>query len=212
MATALHHLYPALQATVTALLAELDTIPAARRQELGQIAAFARHRLGRGQRVPLVFICTHNSRRSQMAQVWARVAATAHAVPGVETFSGGTEATAFDPRAVAALQRAGFVISSSAPGANPRYEVRSSDTAPALECFSKVYDQPPNPTDGFCAIMTCSSADAGCPVVLGAAERISLPYDDPKAADGTDQEAATYDERCRQIGREMLYALSRVNG
>ena len=47
-------------------------------------------------------------------------------------------------------------------------------------------------------------------MVLGAAERIAITYEDPKAFDGTDREAEAYDERCRQIAREMLYVFSLV--
>jgi protein-tyrosine-phosphatase len=145
-----------------------------------------------------------------MAQLWAQAAAHHFGINGVETYSGGTEATAFDPRAVAALERAGFSIEATSTGENPVYGVRFSESAEPIRCFSKVYDQPPNPTGGFGAVMTCGAADEGCPVVFGAARRIAITYDDPKAADGTTQEAAVYDERCRQIAREMLFAFSRV--
>jgi hypothetical protein len=129
----------------------------------------------------------------------------------VKTFSGGTEHTAFNPRAIAALERAGFAIRQTlAGGDNPRYQVRFVGDGPAVEAFSKVYSESPNPSREFCAIMTCSQADEACPVVDGAAERIALTYDDPKASDGTPEEAATYDERCAQIAREMLFALSMV--
>ena len=47
-----------------------------------------------GSPVRLIFICTHNSRRSHMAQLWAQTAAAYHGVAAIETFSGGTEATA----------------------------------------------------------------------------------------------------------------------
>ena len=58
--------------------------------------------------------------------------------------------------------------------------------------------------------MSCSQADRNCPLVPGCAARIALPYDDPKDFDGTDREAAMYDERCRQIAREMLFVFSQV--
>jgi hypothetical protein len=79
-----------------------------------------------------------------------------------------------------------------------------------MECFSKVYSEPPNPKSGYCAVMTCLQADQACPVVAGAALRVALPYDDPKAYDGTAAESARYDERCRQISREMLYVFRLV--
>lgn len=144
-----------------------------------------------------------------MGQVWAATAAAHHGIDGVRTYSGGTEATAFNPRAVAAMQRAGFAIENPG-GQNPHYLVRFAETGPSMECFSKSYDDPANPGEGFAAIMTCSEADEACPVVLGAALRLPLRYDDPKVADGTSEEAAAYDERCLQIATEMLYLFSRV--
>jgi hypothetical protein len=127
------------------------------------------------------------------------------------TYSGGTEATAFNPRAVAAIRRAGFAVETIAEGDNPVYGVRYMDEMEPMPCFSKVYDRPPNPQQGFAAVMTCSAADEACPIVFGAANRIAIPFDDPKPFDGNEQEAAKYDERCRQIAREMLYVVSRVD-
>ncbi|MEM9731475.1 MAG: protein-tyrosine-phosphatase, partial [Myxococcota bacterium] len=130
-------------------------------------------------------------------------------VSGVAVFSGGTETTAFNPRAVAAMERAGFVIETPG-GENPRYLVSYADGAEPIACFSKVYDDPVNPSEGFAAVMTCSSADEACPVVQGAAERVSITYEDPKASDDTPEETDTYDARCRQIATEMLFVFSRV--
>jgi arsenate reductase len=202
------HVFPDLSSFVGEVQLEVDLIPAGRRAELEQLARFIRRRTGAGETARLVFICTHNSRRSHLAQVWCQTAARMHGLSRVETYSGGTEATAFDPRAVASLERAGFRVRAADAVPNPRYLVRFSDEVEPMVCFSKVYDQPPNPREGFCAIMTCSAADEGCPVVLGASERIALRYDDPKEFDGTPLEAQKYDERCRQIAREMFAALS----
>jgi arsenate reductase len=187
----------------------VDGIPDERKRLLDDVAAFVSSKRRASELAELTFICTHNSRRSQMGQVWAATAAAHHGIDGVRTYSGGTEATAFNPRAVAALQRAGFVIENPG-GQNPHYLVRFAETGPTMECFSKTYDDPTNPDQGFAAIMTCSDADEACPVVFGAALRVPLRYDDPKVADGTSEEAAAYDERCLQIATEMLYLFSRV--
>ena len=189
---------------------EKGLIPDERKAELRELSGWIGSSVDAGETARIVFICTHNSRRPHLAQVWAQTAAHVYGVAGVETYSGGTEATAFNPRAVAALTRAGFHIQSRTDEENPVSSVRFADDAPAMRCFSKVYDQPPNPRDEFCAVMTCSSADEGCPVVFGAFKRIAIRYDDPKDFDGTEQEAEKYDERCRQIAREMLYAISEV--
>ena len=190
---------------------DFDQIPHGRRSALRKLAVFVRERIDTEAGAKLLFICTHNSRRSHMSQLWARVAADYYKVPNVHTFSGGTEATAFHPKAVAALQRAGLAIDKKTEGNNPRYQVRWDDHAPAQEVFSKRYDDPVNPTAGFAAIITCSQADEACPWVPGAALRVPLPYPDPKEADSTPEEAARYDECSQQIATEMLYCFSQVN-
>lgn len=203
-------LRPALRTYAGQRAGEFGQIPDERKEQLQQVADYVRARVDAGQPARLTFICTHNSRRSHLAQVWAQTAAAHYGVPHVATFSGGTEATAFNPRAVAALRRAGFNIPDPAAAPNPRYRVSFSEGAEPLVCFSKVYSDAPNPAADFCAVMTCSDADENCPMVAGAAGRIAIPYEDPKAFDGTEQEAAKYDERSRQIAREMLYLMSRA--
>jgi arsenate reductase len=200
-------MFPALQSYMDSLVTEFYLIPAERKAELKQLAAFIKAQKDSALPVELTFICTHNSRRSHLGQIWAAAAASFYKVEGVTTFSGGTEATAFNPRAVAALERAGFVIDNPG-GNNPRYHVHSGDGDEGLTCYSKKYDDAANPQKDFAAIMTCSQADAECPFIPGAKFRLALPYNDPKEADGTPEETARYDERCRQIGREMMYAFS----
>jgi len=199
-----------LQRYVAARSGEFDEIPKERRHPLQELAAFIRNKVKLNQPARMTFICTHNSRRSQLCQIWAATAAAYYGVPHVEAFSGGTEVTAFNVRAVAALRRAGFAIDDPKTTQNPRYRVSWHVDGPELECFSKVYHDASNRKSDFCAVMTCSQADKLCPNVEGASKRISLPYDDPKAFDGTPQETGQYDERCRQIAREILFTFSEV--
>jgi arsenate reductase len=205
------HLPKTLASTVETAMSGFDGIPDDRKGRLAEIAAFVESRRAAGETASLTFICTHNSRRSHLSQIWAQTAASVYGVDGVTTFSGGTEATAFNPRAVAAVRRAGFMVEvPEGSGDNPLYRVRFNGDGEPMECFSKIFDAAPNPTEDFAAIMTCSDADNACPLVPGAATRIAIPYVDPKASDGTDAEAATYDERSLQIATEMLYAFSLV--
>jgi arsenate reductase (thioredoxin) len=199
-----------LKSYITAREAEFDQIPAARKEQLTPLVNYVRERTKAGQPIKLTFICTHNSRRSHLSQIWARTAAERYGVAKVETFSGGTETTAFNPRAVAALRRAGFLIDDQLEVGNPKYEVRWHADAAPLTCFSKKYDQSPNPRGDFAAVMTCTQADEACPVVAGAAARIAIPYDDPKAFDNTPEEQRMYDERTAQIARELLYVFAQV--
>lgn len=205
-------LYPDVAQYVQQRVAELEQIPAARREELEQLSQYVSRCRSAGRPARLTFICTHNSRRSHFAQIWPQVAAAYYDIPQVETFSGGTEATAFNPRTIEALQRCGLQITFTDKAAtNPRYAVRFQESGAALAGFSKIYNMPPNPTQAYCAVMTCSQADQACPTAAGCDQRIALPYDDPKVSDDTPQEAATYDARCAQIAREMLYVMSRVH-
>jgi arsenate reductase len=201
---------PALQASIDKLVQEFNTIPAPRKVLLAELTQFIQKQVSIGQPVYLNFICTHNSRRSHIAQLWAQAAAHYYQVPHVACFSGGTEATAFNPRAVKAMEVVGFSIEVVKPGDNPVYAARFADDVEPVQAFSKKYDDPFNPTKNFAAIMTCSHADENCPLVIGAAARVALTYNDPKDFDGTAQEEATYTERVHEIGREILYAFSKV--
>ena len=203
-------LIPTLLTTVEQLIHEFDKIPVARKETVKQLSEFVQNKIVSGKTVYLNFICTHNSRRSHLAQLWAQTAAHYYGIKNVECFSGGTEATAFNPRAVKAMQTAGFDISIAKEGSNPVYEVRYAEDANPVIAFSKKYDDPFNHNKDFAAIMTCSQADENCPLVLGASARIALTYDDPKEFDGTPLETAKYAERVDQIGREILYAFSLV--
>ena len=209
--TALSGFYPQLTQYLTEAACGFDRIPGDRKVELAKVADYIRERLSRSQPAELTFICTHNSRRSHLSQIWAQVAAEFYGLKGVATYSGGTEATAFNPRAVAAMQRCGLKIVADDPSAsNPRYSVFTSDSASPQVCFSKAYGDAPNPSTGYCAVMTCSQADDACPLVMGCDLRMPIRYEDPKVADDTELEAQRYDERCAQICGEMLYMMSLV--
>jgi len=203
--------YPDLQRYLKNAASRFDEIPTDRKADLAKVADYIREQLSNTRYAKLTFICTHNSRRSHLSQIWAQVAADYFGLRGVETYSGGTEATAFNPRAVAAMQRCGLKIVAEDPHtANPLYSVFTSDSATPQVCFSKVYDAPPNPTKGYCAVMTCSQADEACPLVMGCDLRVPIRYEDPKVADDTEYEAQRYDERCAQICGEMLYMMALV--
>lgn len=199
-----------LQSFTEARIQEFDQIPALRKEVLEKVAGYVKSKMETNQPIRLIFICTHNSRRSHISQIWAQVAAYYYGVAQVETFSGGTEATAFNPNAVKAMSEAGLEITVVKEGTNPLYEVKYAGDAPAMTVFSKVYDEAGNPKADFAAIMTCSHADANCPFIPGATLRIPVTYEDPKNFDGTPQQDQAYAERSRQIAREMFYLFSKV--
>ncbi|MCO6474218.1 MAG: hypothetical protein J5I57_10845 [Melioribacteraceae bacterium] len=201
-------LYYKLAEKINKLKNSFNSIPADRKKILNEFSDYISNKVKDGKEVNLTFICTHNSRRSHISQIWAQTAAEYYGIPNIKCFSGGTEATAFNPRAVKALRKAGFKIEKKYDSDNPVYNVYYSDDREPIECFSKVYSDKYNPQKNFAAIMTCSDADENCPVVFGAEARFPIRYDDPKEFDGTELEEAKYDERVEQIGREMLFVFS----
>jgi arsenate reductase len=197
-----------IETKIDKLKSSFDLISNERKELLNQFAEYISKKLKDGKEVKLTFICTHNSRRSHISHIWAQTAAEYFGIPNIKCYSGGTEATAFNPRAVKAMEKAGFKIEKQDESTNPLYLVYYSDDNEPIECFSKVYSDKYNPQKDFAAIMTCSDADENCPVVFGADARFPVRYDDPKQFDGTELEEEKYDERVEQIGREMLYVFS----
>lgn len=190
---------------------EFAIISDTRKAELQRLAEYIQKKKLISQVAKINVICTHNSRRSHLGQLWLQVSADYLQVTDIQTFSGGTEATALNPRVVKALRSIGFRIETEDENAvNPHYQISWSREQQPYIAFSKKYSTAPNPTTDFAAIMVCTEADAGCPIINGADFRLPLPYDDPKAFDDTDMEEEKYLERCRQIGREMLYVMNQI--
>lgn len=191
-----------------------DAISEEREATLLRLSAYFQAKYKANTIPKAIIICTHNSRRSHMGQVWLAVAAEYYGLPTIETYSGGTEGTAFNPRAVAALQRAGVAIQTNTENTqsatNPVYELRWNDTMSPYQAFSKRYDDAVNPKQGFAAIMVCSDADENCPVVFGMDVRVATPFDDPKAFDNTVLEAQKYEERSLHIATEFLFIMKNV--
>ncbi len=206
-------LHPEIEALVTAWAddGKPTTIDAEREASLRRIAEWIAERGKAGKPAQLTFVCTHNSRRSHMSQLWAQAAALHHGLAHVETFSGGTEATAFNPRSVTALSAHGYVIEDSGEtvdgGKNVIYATSMAPGRDPIRSFSKEYADAANPQQDFAAVMVCSSADEACPFVEGADLRVAVPFLDPKVSDDTPEEGATYLAKSEEIGREMVWLM-----
>ncbi len=182
-----------------------------RKETLQPLVDFINNKILQKQPIQLNFICTHNSRRSHFAQVWAQTMAAYFNVPNMQCFSGGTEATALFPMVATTLENTGFKVSKESENNNPVYKISYSENTPPILGFSKKYDDEANPQKEFAAIMTCSQADAGCPFVAGSEKRIAIMYEDPKVSDGTPLQQQVYQERSKQIATEMKYVFSQIN-
>ncbi len=201
------NLFPKLQSFTDSL--EISEISETRKKVLQPLIDYIRQKKEKKEIINLTFICTHNSRRSQLALAWAKVFSEVYSVP-VKAFSGGTEVTAFHNNAINALERSGLKIERK-KGENPEVLVYYSENAEPIKCFSKLYDAEENPKENFTALMTCSEAEKNCPFIPGASLRLPLNYQDPKNFDKNPLADEKYDERNRQIAGEMKYVFSAVN-
>lgn len=180
-----------------------------RKSILQPLVDYLSDKINSKEEIRLNFICTHNSRRSHLAQVWAQTMAYHFGITNIQCYSGGTEVTALFPQIVQTLHFQGFQIESLSTSSNPVYAIKYDDNALPIIGFSKTYDDTFNPKGHFAAIMTCSSADEGCPFVVGAEKRFPIRYEDPKVFDGTAQMDVNYAERSMEIASEMYYVFSK---
>ncbi|PXY42262.1 protein-tyrosine-phosphatase [Flavobacterium cheongpyeongense] len=187
-----------------------EEIPSGRKTILQPLINFIQLKVESQKEIRLNFICTHNSRRSHLSQIWAQTAAHYYGIKNVYCYSGGTEATAMFPKVAETLQNSGFKIQKLSEDTNPVYAVKFAKNQSPVICFSKKYDANFNPESNFAAIMTCSQADNGCPFIAGAEKRIPIMFDDPKAFDNTPQQTEKYHERSLQIASELFYVFSQI--
>lgn len=203
-------MYSKIKAICNNLSQKFDEIPSDRKTILEKISSFIQSKKDKNEPIQLIYVCTHNSRRSHFGQIWAAVASEFYAIENISTFSGGTEATAFNINAINALKEMGFDVQSKDESNNPIFEVKFSDVKIPTICFSKVYDDAFNPTSNFAAVMTCGDAEENCPFIPGVDLRIATTYNDPKEFDGTPQQDEKYRERSLQIALETLYVFSLI--
>lgn len=187
-----------------------ETISEERKVTLKPLIDFIKLKASDNQDIRINFICTHNSRRSHLSQVWAQTMAQYFRINNVYCYSAGTEATALFPMVVKTLQNSGFEIRMLSEVSNPIYSIKFSENEHAVIGFSKTLDDDFNPKSEFVAIMTCSQADEGCPFIAGAEQRIPITFEDPKVFDNTPQQAEKYNERSLQIATEMYYVFSQI--
>ncbi|MGJ1386463.1 protein-tyrosine-phosphatase [Sphingobacterium spiritivorum] len=202
-------MYPELYSTIQHVEKERFMTDAAK-DRLQALIDYVQQQVNHQRQINLHFICTHNSRRSQLAQIWAQTMAAYYKIPNISCYSGGTETTALYPKVIAILRKQGFQVYKITDGNNPVYAVKYNANALPVIGFSKTYDNPFNPMSAFAGVMTCSQADIDCPFIAGAEKRIALPYDDPKLADGSDQQDEVYEESSLKIATEMFYVFSKI--
>jgi arsenate reductase len=201
-------MFPKIKSTIDQV--SFETISEERKQVLAPLIQFIQSKVNNELTIRLNFICTHNSRRSHLSQVWAQTAAAYHNIKNVFCYSGGTEATALFPKVAETLVNTGFEVKIISEGDNPIYAIKYNTNDHPVIGFSKSYEDDFNPQSEFAAILTCSQVDGGCPFIAGAEKRIPITFDDPKAFDNTPLQTEKYQERSIQIATEFLYVFSQI--
>ncbi|MCT4665975.1 MAG: protein-tyrosine-phosphatase [Flavobacteriales bacterium] len=202
-----------LNSTLHTFITQLksDTIPENRKVELENIAKYINETKAENETLIFNFVCTHNSRRSHFAQIWAQAISYYYQMKKTICFSSGTEETRIYPSVIKTLDSQGFSLEQKEENENPLFHIHFGKSIPALFGFSKTIDHSSIPNKGVIVITTCSDADKNCPFIPGAKKRFRLPFEDPKISDGTALEMEHYAERSLQIASEMKYLFSKIN-
>lgn len=203
---------PILFPGIEQVIKDLNTrsILSERKPVLQPLTEFIQSKVSSNQEIRINFICTHNSRRSHLSQVWAQTMAYFFNIRNVYCYSGGTESTALAPMVVQTLQHAGFQINTLSKNANPVYSIKYAENEHPIIGFSKKLDHHFNPKSEFAAVMTCDAANEACPFVSGAEIRIPITFKDPKAFDNTTEQEVRYKELSLQIATEMFYVFAQI--
>jgi arsenate reductase len=201
-------LHTEIRKTIDAL--ETQRIPAERKHALREIRAYIQQKLNDKQTPHLLFVCTHNSRRSILAEVWATAVGAYYNIPNLQVYSCGTEVTAVHPMVIHTLREENFTISSNSTTGNPTYSIGFGEGFAPIETHSMTFDDIPLQNKGFAAVMVCSSASDNCPYIAGTEKRIALPFEDPKAYDEHPDKKQAYLHTGKEIAREMKFAFQKL--
>lgn len=186
-------------------------ISALRKEELDNLAELIVSEYDDYGEVDVIVICTENSLRSQLGQLWIQSIAQNYNLDFLSVYSGGTEVTSFNANMVKALSKYGFTIDKLNDIENPGYLISQSEDDKSTDVmFSKLYDDELNPEYDFIALIICEQADKNCPVIEESSHRLFMPYENVKVFDNTDQQLVKYNEKIEEIGREMIYMIKKV--
>jgi len=177
---------------------------------LSNIAKKISNELEDRDKVNLNFICTHNSRRSQLCQTWSFYASEHFKLGNILAFSGGTETTAFHRNTVKTLQKVGFefnIIDFSHQ--NPKYLISFKETKKNVLGFSKKFDNDNNHYP-YIAITNCEQADKNCHFIPDALARFHLPYIDLKGIDNTPLQKEKYLELNQLVAAEIFIIFEKI--
>ncbi|HSZ72973.1 MAG TPA: hypothetical protein VK750_09880 [Cytophagaceae bacterium] len=197
-------IYSKIDAFLKQAIENFDLIPQERKVLLEQIAAYVQEGMDKNAQVGLLYACIHNSRRSQLGQVWGKVAASYFGHYTIQTYSGGSESKALSPNVVDVLNEVGFKITRDRVSNNPLYSISYDDDQDKITCFSKKYNDITNPKKMFVAILTCAATDPDCPDIMEADLKIITTYEDKVKSESSHAAIS------KEIATECLYLFSKI--
>jgi len=150
----------------------------------------------------VIFLCTHNARRSQLSEFWFRALAAEYGI-SVEAYSAGVEATRVHPHVVSVLREQ---LLSAGNQDNPQV-VQHDIQAGTRPFYSKTLEDPSLPKKNFITVAVCDHAAETCPIMAGSAGRFSLPFTDPGAHDQDHDPLPYYRETSDSIRAHMVYLM-----
>ena len=139
----------------------------------------------------IVFICTHNSRRSQFCEAWSKVLANRYGL-NISFSSAGTTKTSVYKEVINSLKRAGVDI-------NEKGILNIEGKTSIL--YSKTLDDIKE--NKFISITNCTDAEKNCPLDPRSHLNLNIFYDDPKKFDGMENEKKEYDKTSVSIAAEI---------
>ena len=146
----------------------------------------------------IVFICTHNSRRSIFCEVWANILANKY-LKNINFYSAGTERTSIHNEVIKSFSRLGIKTKENT--------IQIGETSIILK--SKILKE--LKLDSFISIFTCGEAEESCPIDRRSQINIPLLFDDPKRYDGLKNERIEYDKTCSLIAKKLNFIIKRIN-
>ena len=147
----------------------------------------------------LVFLCTHNSRRSQICEVWGSIFSLIYKKE-ILINSAGTIKTSVHKEIFNVLKKCGVSV-------NENEEIAFKNLLIKLK--SKTLDQ--IDAKKFIAIMTCSDAEKSCPIDSRSVKNINMFFKDPKVYDNTKYMEEEYLKTNSNIAEELNYIFKRIN-
>ncbi|UBM58093.1 hypothetical protein LAG90_14900 [Marinilongibacter aquaticus] len=194
-------IFAALEETVKSF--DFETISRTRKTELGRLAQFIKEKANKEQEVSVNFIGESNSHRSILAQAWASLYAFVFHLP-IRVFSSGLETVSVDADVLNSLKKQGFRVYGKGGDEETHFVWFSHDADPIV-LYSKLLNDPINPTHNYVAILTYPQLESDD------LKRADIVFEmKPTEALEGPRADELFDSWAKQIGTEVAYVFNQL--